>query len=353
MTRKTVLIDLSDLNNPTCGFGQIAINYAKHFSALRLPDIRFVFLLPEGCTLQFPEHVECHYVRRKKKNTYRNLPHVDLWHSVNQNQLYNNAGSSTPLLLTIHDLNFLREKGWLSQLKHLFRLKRQIRHAHTLTAISQFVANEIQSHFNLGRRELKVIYDAVERIDQKPQAQPAFASPHQPFFFTIGQIRWKKNFHLLLDVMKHFPDHNLYICGDDHFDAGQHIRQRIADEHLSNVLLTGKVTDAERIWLYAHCHAFLFPSQGEGFGLPVIEAMQFGRAVFVAPFTCLPEIAGGHAFVWNDIKTDTMAEGIRTHLTDFYQHPEHIQAMKDYAQSFSYDHHVEQYIELYRKILAL
>lgn len=56
------------------------------------------------------------------------------------------------------------------------------------------------------------------------------------------------------------------------------------------------IEQTEKIWLYRNCQAFLFPSRGEGFGLPVIEAMQFGKAVFISNYTCLPEISNGFAF---------------------------------------------------------
>jgi len=353
MPKKTILLDLSDLKNPTCGFGQIALNYARIFSQMELPDIRFMFLLPKGHDKSLESKVECHYVNRKEKKSYNGIPRVDLWHSVNQNQLYNNAGKDTKLVMTIHDLNFLREKGWLSRLKHKFRIRRQLKAADQITVISQFVAKEIQQTFNYDINRIKVVYDAVERIDQKPQQKPPFVDDSKPFFFAIGQIRMKKNFHLLLDVMKQFPEYNLYICGDDHFSAGKMIRQRIESEKISNVFLPGKISDEERIWLYAHCEAFLFPSQGEGFGLPAIEAMQFGKAVFVAPFTCLPEITGGHAIVWKDVETQTMADSIRKNLNHFYDDPERIKLMKEYAFSFSYERNVEKYLDIYRQLLGL
>ena len=197
-----------------------------------------------------------------------------------------------------------------------------------------------------------VIYDPVEHIDKKTQRKPEFVNDDKPFFFAIGQIRMKKNFHLLLDVMKDFPDHNLYICGDSHFHAGELIKSRIEKENIGNVKLPGKISDEERIWLYAHCEAFLFPSQGEGFGLPAIEAMQFGKAVFVAPFTSLPEITGGHAIVWKDITTKTMVESIRKNLPHFYDDPQRIENMKEYAHSFDYGQHIQKYLELYRKLLG-
>jgi len=80
--------------------------------------------------------------------------------------------------------------------------------------------------------------------------------------------------------------------------------------------------------------------------------MQFSRAVFVAPCTCLPEIAGDSAYVWKDLRTETLVEGIRQYLPHFYDDTKRLEAIKEYALTYSYEHHIEQYIELYRKLLV-
>ena len=352
MNKKKILLDLRNLSNPASGFGQIALNYAKHFGSLRLDDIEFVFLVPESYASAPSCHAEIVRYTREMRHDDRKLPTVDLWHSVNQQQNVFRLGPNTKYVLTIHDLNYLTEKNWFRQQKHNYVLGRRIRKADVVTAISGYVGNQVETHFrkSLGGRPVEVIYDAVEHIAGKPQLQPAFADG-SPFFFTLGQIRMKKNFHLLLDVMKSFPHHQLYICGDDHFDAGSLIRKRLLHEGIENVHLTGKITEEEKVWLYAHCDAFLFPSQGEGFGLPVIEAMQFGKPVFVSSFTCLPEISGGHAFVWNDLSTSAMVKDIKNHLKEFYADSKHIEAVRLHARSFSYEQHILQYVNLYRKLL--
>ena len=48
----------------------------------------------------------------------------------------------------------------------------------------------------------------------------------------------------------------------------------------------------DRVWLYRHCHANLYPSLFEGFGLPILEGMQFGAPSLVADNSSLPEVAG-------------------------------------------------------------
>lgn len=352
MNKKKILLDLRNLSNPASGFGQIALNYAKHFGSLQLNDLQFVFLVPESYVADASCHAEIVNYTREMHHDHQKLPTVDIWHSVNQQQKVCRLCPNTKFVLTIHDLNYLTEKNWLRQLKHNYVLGKRIRKADIVTAISGYVGKQVEAHFkkSLGSRPVEVVYDAVEHIADKPQLQPAFADG-TPFFFTLGQIRMKKNFHLLLDVMKSFPRHQLYICGDDHFEAGSLIRKRLLHEGIENVHLTGKITEEEKVWLYAHCDAFLFPSQGEGFGLPVIEAMQFGKPVFVSSFTCLPEISSGHAFVWKNLSTATMVDDIRVHLKEFYSDSIRMDAVRRHARSFSYSQHVQKYVELYRKLL--
>ena len=162
---------------------------------------------------------------------------------------------------------------------YLRRMQNKVNKAAVVTTISHYVADVIRQHVDLKGKEIRVIYNGVERIDTLEGIKPSFATG-RPFFFTIGQIRRKKNFHLLVDVMRHFPEYDLYICGDAHFAYAEEVRNLIRENQLTNVFLTDVISQSEKIWLYRNCEAFLFPSEGEGFGLPVVEAMQFGKAVF-------------------------------------------------------------------------
>ena len=118
-------------------------------------------------------------------------------------------------IFTIHDFNFLTEKKPWKAKMYLRRMQNKVNKAAVVTTISHYVADVIRQHIDLKGKEIRVIYNGVERIDMLEGTQPSFATG-RPFFFTIGQIRRKKNFHLLVDVMRHFPEYDLYICGDAH-----------------------------------------------------------------------------------------------------------------------------------------
>ncbi|WP_455659200.1 hypothetical protein [Phocaeicola faecalis] len=137
--RKKVLIDLSYLKHPNCGFGQIAINYSKLFAALSVEDLHFIYLLPKGYQDFYGNNVTCVPIKHRRINRWLpfTLPKVDLWHSVNQfNKLYR---KSPQFILTIHDLNFLFEHQGRKKQIFLKKIQQKIDKATIITTISQTV----------------------------------------------------------------------------------------------------------------------------------------------------------------------------------------------------------------------
>lgn len=352
MEKKTVLLDIREIINPTCGFGQICRNYANIYKVMEDDEIQFNFLVSEDCEEDFGDKVQVTKVQRKyrwwKDNGASKLPTVNIWHSTNQQQIKHPRGKNDRFILTIHDLNYLTEKGWISRMKHHFMLQRAINKAAAVTCISKFVAKQIEQEFDLGGKTVRTIYNGVEDISSDKEAKPSFVTD-RPFFFAIGQIRAKKNFHLLVDMMRHFPDYDLYVCGDDHFRYANVVREHINALPEKNAYLCGKISAEEKVWLYRHCEAFLFASQGEGFGLPAIEAMQFGKPVFISSFTCLPEICGDCAFVWQSLDPKMMADDVHKQLPSM-QNTEHEEKAKAHAREFSYAKHIQKYKELYKEL---
>ena len=274
--KKKVLIDLTNYGSLTAGFGQIAANYATAFSSMPVDDLHFVYLLRQKYMQEFGPNVTSVPVRRINKFFPFTLPKVDVWHAVNQQRKMLRIAGGTKFIFTIHDFNFLTEKKPWKAKMYLRRMQNKVNKAAVVTTISHYVADVIRQHVDLKGKEIRVIYNGVERIDTLEGTKPSFATG-RPFFFTIGQIRRKKNFHLLVDVMRHFPEYDLYICGDAHFAYAEEVRNLIRENQLTNVFLTDVISQSEKIWLYRNCEAFLFPSEGEGFGLPVVEAINLGR----------------------------------------------------------------------------
>ena len=348
---KNLLVDfshLADLN----GFGEIARNYAPLLAQADLGDTRLIFIVPDEQVSRFGTHID--YIRRNhKREDLRQLGrHIDLWHATDQQFHLRGGDRQTIQLLTVHDLNFLREKSGLHRWRHIVQLNWRMRHSDHLTCISQYVKDDILEHYHIGQKPLDVIYNGIASHENDVQQRPAFVTTDdEPFFFTIGQIREKKNFQTLVPMMQHFPDHKLYICGDDHFAFAQQLRRLVDEQGMGRVLLTGKIKDEEKRWLFAHAQALLFPSRLEGFGIPVLEAMRFRCKVFSSRMSSLPEICGEHATYWDDFAPEAMAAVVREGLASWSKEGAEATAALHHSQGFNYEHYTSQYVDLYRRLL--
>ncbi|SCD21346.1 putative glycosyl transferase 1 [Proteiniphilum saccharofermentans] len=349
--QKKVLVDLSELSNTYCGLKQVALAYGNYFKEnYKRNETGYILtlLIPRKMFGKFGREVR--YISSSSwflRHCRYLFPSFDIWHATHQLSRFKPAYSRTKFILTIHDLNYLYEAtGEQRERKHR-RLQRKINRADEIVCISEFTKQEVGKNLVLNGKRCKVIYNGVENIVRKPALKPNREIKGH-FFFTIGTVMKKKNFHVLLNMMKLMPDRHLYIAGDSSLEEyGKMIKQRIETEGIHNVTLLGTIPEEEKIWLYANCEAFLFPSLFEGFGLPVIEAMQFGKPVFSSRETCLKEIGGEFAYFWKNFDPQEMKRLIDENLEGFYQDKDLAQRQKEYAHSFSYEKHFKEYQKLY------
>ena len=356
MPQKRILIDLSKLRDPMCGLGQIALNYGRWYEKNAkdlLPQLDITLLVPKKYLGAFGNDV--HYLVAHRLYTLfpSLMPRFDLWHSIHQHSPFRPVPSAGKLILTIHDVNFIHEKTPLKQRKYTHRLQRKCSRATHIAFISRFACEDTRRLISLDGKPSTIIYNGVEDMTQGEQTMPAQLKKNNPelqspFFLAIGEVKQKKQIHTLLPLMDHLKDYRLVIAGNDHTPYAAHLRSLLPSH--PNVHMIGIVDDAERRWLYAHCDALLFPSIAEGFGLPLIEAMQWGKPVFCSDKTSLPEIGGPHAHYFHSFNPQAMAltvtQGLAAHT------PEKAKAAQQYAAGFSYERHMKKYLQLYMDNLS-
>jgi glycosyltransferase involved in cell wall biosynthesis len=117
------------------------------------------------------------------------------------------------------------------------------------------------------------------------------------------------------------------------------------------VTITGTISEYDKAWYYKNCEAFVFPSLAEGFGLPVIEAMHFGKPVFLSKFTSLPEIGGDAAFYFNNFEPEHMLHVLQEGLKEFDDKDLSSKAMA-HAEQFDWQKTAQQYLKLYKECLT-
>lgn len=341
-----ILVDILKAKDLYSGLGQFSVNFAEALQAPGTGDQRFTFLAPPGLSLSGTARYERPNWRKRYLPAF-NRPY-DLWHSLHQFPSFL-PGPRSKWILTVHDLNFLLEKEPAKADRYLRRLQRNIHMAEAVTTISHFTRQELERHVDLRGKNVQVIHNGVK----VPTGSP---SEHRgrPYFLSLGVFKEKKNFHALLPLMAHFPDHDLVLAGNSNTAYGERIKSQVREFGLGDrVHLPGAVDEQEKFRLYSHCEAFLFPSLAEGFGLPVIEAMLLGKPVFLSRATSLPEIGGDVAFYFDapgpTEMADTIVKGLRAFGNDQGVHSER---SKRHASQYTWGNSIAKYRALYDEVLA-
>ena len=358
----TVALDLGKLKFLHCGLGQFCRRLGEAVLQQAPEGMEPAFLLPPQQRDLFPASGW----RPLWTSPWRRAPWgrwlgamsgCDLWHSTYQDSRYS-PPAGTPTVLTVHDLNFLFEgKSAGSVARRMRRLQSQVDRACAIATGSHFAAGQIREHLRLNGKEIRVIYHGAGGLDAsrsvaKPPEFLAWEKDSRPFFFTIGDITAKKNFHVLAEMMQHFPDHRLVIAGRDRSDYAVSLRQR--GESCSwrdRIVLPGQIDDDERLWLYQNCQAFLFPSLAEGFGLPVLEAMSLGKPAFLSQRTSLPEVGGSLAFYWESFDADAMAGVVQDGLQAFSTDPQYSEKLRQWSGEFTWERAAKEHWKLYQEVL--
>ncbi|MES2889528.1 MAG: glycosyltransferase, partial [Pseudomonadota bacterium] len=195
----------------------------------------------------------------------------------------------------------------------------------------------------------RVIYNGVRDLSHDPQeALPGLQG--QAFLLHISRLAPSKNVELLLQLAALWPQRQFVLAGGDSPYA-RTVQDSLISRQLHNVRLFLDVSDAQKAWLYAHCNAFLFPSMAEGFGLPPIEAMHFGKPVFLSRLTSLPEIGGAVATYWDDLAPAAMRAVLET--SDLTPVPARQALIAAHARQFNWPSCVGAYLSCYRQWLKL
>lgn len=372
--RPRVVIDLERMRHANCGLGRYCRHLAEGILSAPARSIEPVLFLPADGPQAPPtvrhfrdgdvEHIDVSPWRRESVARFlRPLvrPFVpdggcDLWHVTSQSSKFLPLDPRVPVVLTIHDLNFLHDDRHRSRpaavRRKLAAVQAKVDRAAAVVAISRFVAEDVATNLRLGRRPLHVVHNGLPPATAPAPRRPAFLTPG-PFFLTVGAALPHKNCHVLLGMLARVPQWRLVIAGRTATPYGAFLADEIRRLALGDrVVMPGEVSDGDRQWLYGNCEAFLFPSLTEGFGFPVLEAMQCGKPVFAAHRTSLPEIAGRHAGWWDSFDPGHMIAVVREGLAAATRTPGFAALQRAHAASFTWRRAADDYLRVYDTVLG-
>jgi glycosyltransferase involved in cell wall biosynthesis len=347
---KQVLVDMHRLReNPYNGLYTFSLELGKALAALPHDDTRLHYYLPKEKFGAFGDKVSYVAQRSIDKFWMQGTNRFDVWHATTNISWYRPFNRKTKFLLTIHDLNFLLEETDVNRRIRLLKIMQgRVDRADHITAISQYAMRTVEENLDLGNKSRNIIYNGCT-VNEFPRFDEPVYKPSRPFLFALGLIQPRKNFHLLPALLKG-NDYELVIAGLDHFEYKEKIVEAIRKWKVEErVRITGAISEQDKYWYYKNCSAFLFPSFAEGFGLPAIEAMHYGKPVFLSSATCLPEIGGDAAYYFESFEPEAMQARFEKGMND-YSENKPVERIKKRAAHFSWKKAAEEYLALYREL---
>lgn len=347
----SVLIDLDRLKDLNTGLGQVAEFFGDEISKMKDDNFKFTLLVPQKFKGYFGDNVDYEIVSLKRRYFPSLCKKYDLWYTIHQDSAYFPSDRKTPYILTINDLNFLEEKSPSKAKKRLKILQKKVVRATLITVISKYTESVVRENLDTGEIPIKVVYFGVKVKTYKNVPRPGFA-PEGDLLFSIGVVRMKKNFHVLIDFVQCLPQkYKLVIAGNKASGYADDLQQKIDKLGLHDrILLTGLISEEDKFWMYDNCKAVLFPSKFEGMGFPPIEAMQFGKPVFASTFSSIPEVSEDKAYYWETFDPEDMCSFFLQKLEEFYGDPLRPEILKQHSQKFTWEASVKTYLGLFKEI---
>ncbi len=269
-----------------------------------------------------------------------------------------------PCVATIHDLSFIRypqhhpakRVAWLSS-----QLPATLARADALITDSEYVRRELLEHYRVAPDKVRTIHLGAA-AHYRPRSSEATREvlqrhglKHGRYLLFVGTLEPRKGVDTLLDAWQTLPtdlqrEYPLVLAGASgwkNLELHQQIDRLAASNGLRHLNF---VPAADLPQLYAGAALFAYPSRYEGFGLPVLEAMQSGVPVICTSDTSMAEITGDSALLVNAGDSDTLRELLLQALSDEPLRRRLASEGLQRAQAFSWQRCAAQTLEIYKAL---
>jgi glycosyltransferase involved in cell wall biosynthesis len=180
---------------------------------------------------------------------------------------------------------------------------RAVRRAASLICISEATRSDLVERFPAARPKSSVVPLAAAATFGAPRSDAELAETRRryglerPFVLSVGTLEPRKNLPRLIDAYAGLPEdlreHQLVIVGPTGWEVEETLRS--AGANSDDVRLLGYVPEPDLASLYRLCTVFCYPALYEGFGLPLLEALQSGAPSITSAVSSLPEVGGSAA----------------------------------------------------------
>lgn len=212
-------------------------------------------------------------------------------------------GAHRPYVLTVHDLQFRTFPQYFSRLKRAYLstlIPQSVRRAAVVAVPSEYVRRSVVAAYGTDPDRVMVVPHGIEPalsadVTPEDELRAAYSLGEGPVLVYPAVTHPHKQHRFLLRMMRdHWrdPDLRLVLCGGE--GAAEHEVAGCTDPRVRRL---GRVPAAHRNGLLALSDAMVFPSEYEGFGAPLVEAMTLGAPVVCSDATCMPDVVGDAGLV--------------------------------------------------------
>lgn len=265
---------------------------------------------------------------------------------------YLSLKTETPQLAIIHDLNFEHHpedipKSALNYLRKYF--PRFANKAARICTVSNYSKKDIVETYKVDPGKVDVGYNGVSDVfkpiseTEKTQTKKTFTAG-KPYLLFVGAIHKRKNLGRLLKAFERLKKetdlpHQLLIVGEPMWNSQQVKIDSWLKPHVS---FTGHLPLDKLALVMGAADIFTFVSYFEGFGIPMVEAMQSGTPVLAGNTTCLPEIGGNAVLYCDPFDVDDIYKNLLHLLNDKSLQEELKLKGLERAKKFSWDRTASQ-----------
>ncbi len=256
-----------------------------------------------------------------------------------------------PQCLVLHDLAFLHYPEFLHRSHLRFYKKytgRFLEKAASVATVSEHSKQDMLTHYNsISEEKIRVVHSAAKEIfrpvtlEQKEEVKQRYTAGKE-FFLHTGAIHPRKNLIHLLKAFSVFKKRQqsgmkLVIAGRLAWKYGSFIQSLENYKYRDDVVITGYLEEQELAALTGAAYAMVYPSLYEGFGVPVLEAMQCDVPVITSAGSSMQEIAGEAALYADPASYQDIAEQMMRLYKDESLRRRLIEKGKEIVSKYSWD----------------
>lgn len=264
-------------------------------------------------------------------------------------------------VVTIHDLIFMRQPGLYAPVDRRIyekKVRNAVKSADRIIAISNQTRTDLLELFNADEKKIKVIYQGCNpwfynkvKEESRNKIMKKYKLPSS-YLLYIGTIEERKD---LLSIIRAIHQNRIEIplvAIGRKTPYYLKVKNYINKHHVGNIHFHHHIENSDLPAIYQQAKAFIYPSHYEGFGIPVLEALNSGIPVITSRGGCLEETAGKGALLIDPGDASQLGEAITRVVDDQALRQNLIKAGMEHALRFREEETIPELIKLYQDCLS-